>query len=170
MITFRFTRTAASALGIQLSDDPPPGTSPLGDWYVNLVPSVGGEAFIFMNEQSLLAVIVPRRERKVLQVCVARVANVLSMIGVSNERIEEELEHFLEVRAGKTISKRCLGVMNYLAARFQEAIGETTPGKPLSLSDFELKMANLPQPTLAYRSAKEMAFELLGTATRFGAM
>lgn len=58
-----------------------------------------------MNEQSLLAVAVPRREPLVLQVFVARVANVLSMIGVPDERIEIELEHSLmRVRAGRAVN------------------------------------------------------------------
>jgi hypothetical protein len=37
MITLRCTEKAAKALGFRRSDNVPAGTSPLGDWYVNLV-------------------------------------------------------------------------------------------------------------------------------------
>jgi hypothetical protein len=81
----------------------------------------------FVNEQSLLAVIVPRHEMKSMNVFVARVGNLLSMIGLANERIHEEIQHFTEARAGKTVSKRVIGVMNDLAARCQERIEEASP-------------------------------------------
>lgn len=170
MIIIRCTRRAASALGLRLLDDPASGTSPLGDWYVNLVPTSAGGIFLFMNEQSLLAVAVPRGEAMVLQAFVARVANILSMIGIPGDRIEVELEHFVDARAGRTSSKRLLGVMNDLATRFQDAIDVATPGNKISLSDLECKMARMPQATLAYRSAQEVALELLGSTTRFGVM
>jgi len=63
MIAIRCTAKAASALGLRLGNDPlPSGTSPLGDSYVNLVATAAGGVFLFMNEQSLLAVVVPRCE------------------------------------------------------------------------------------------------------------
>jgi hypothetical protein len=165
MITLRCTRRAADALGVRLLDDPAPGTSPLGDWYVNLVPTAAGELFLFMNEPSLLIVIVPRGETPVLQAFVARVGNVLSMIGLANGRVEEELGDFAETRAGKTQSKRLLGVMNDLAARLQEAIDAAGPRKKMSLSNFESKMANMPHATLGFRTASEAAWELLRAGT-----
>ena len=50
--------------------------------------------FLFVNEQSLLAVIVPGGVSGLLLMFVGRVSNLLSMIGLPNERIDRELEHF----------------------------------------------------------------------------
>jgi hypothetical protein len=50
--------------------------------------------YLFLNEQSLLMIAVPRGTPNLLREFVARVGNILSMIGVSNERIEKEIEHF----------------------------------------------------------------------------
>lgn len=60
--------------------------------------------------------------------------------------------------------------MNALAARFQEAIDAAAPQNRVSLSDLESTIARRPQATLAYRSAREVALELLGSTTRFGVM
>ncbi len=165
MISIRCTARAAKALGVVASTDVPPGTSPLGDWYVNLVPTSSGGAFLFMNELNLLAVVVPRDTFNPLNTFVARVANLLSMIGVPNARIERELEHFRDVRVGKTASKRVLGVLNDLAWRLQEAVERTSPRKKLSLSDFELWLAKMPQATLEWRTASELATSLLDCPT-----
>lgn len=122
-----------------------------------------------MNERSLLAVVVPVTERSVLHSFVMRVANLLSMIGVPNERIEEELVHFRDMQIGKTASRTVLGVMNDCAYRFQEAIESATPEAKLSLSDFELELANMPQSTLRFRLPKAIAIELLAIGGDFGA-
>lgn len=168
MITLRCTEKAAKALGFRRSDDVPAGSSPLGDWYVNLIATVDGGVFVFMNEQSLLTVMVPRGEMKSMNVFVARVGNILSMLGVPNSRIEEEIDHFLEARVGKPASRKLLGVMNDLAARCQERIERATPHENVSISDFELELANMPQATLGFRTAGEVALQLLESSSEFG--
>lgn len=170
MITIRCTARAAKALGFSPIDPVAEGTSPLGDWYVNLVPTAGGGLFIFVNEQSLLAVVVPRGEPDLLRLFVARVANILSMIGVTNVRIEEEIEHFRDVRVGKTASKRVLGAMNEIAFQCQRALEEATPQEKVSLSDLEFLLAGMPHGALEYRTPKEVALDLLRSPTRFGSV
>src|SRR6266536_2671402 len=127
MITLRCTKKAATALGFRLAEEARTGTSPLGDWYVNLIPTAGGGLFLFVNEQSLLAVVVPRGEPGLLNLFVARVGNILSMVGVPNARIEQELEHFAEARSAKTTSRRVVALMNDLAWRCQREIDEASP-------------------------------------------
>lgn len=169
MITLRCTARAARVLGFELREDSSHGTSPLGDWYVNLIPTAGGGMFLFMNEQSLLAVVVPVGIPDLLHHFVARVGNLLSMIGLPNERIEQEIQHFEQARAAKTASKRVLGVMNDLAYHVQIAFDEATAEKPLSLSDLELHLADIPQATIDFRTAREMALELLDSSAKHGA-
>ena len=170
MITLRCTEKAARALGFARMEHVPAGTSPLGDWYVNLIATVDGGLFLFVNEQSLLAVLVPRHAMKSMDVFVARVGNILSMIGLSSDRIHEEIEHFREARVGKTISKRVIGVMNDLAARCQEQVEEASPRSKVSISDFELRLATMPQATLGFRTAGEVAIGLLESRAEFGAV
>lgn len=169
MITLRCTAKAADALGFSRIADAPSGTSPLGDWYVNLIPTRAGELYLFLNEQSLLVVAVPRHTPQLLQEFVARVGNILSMIGVPNKRIENEIEHFREARIGKTMSKRVLGVMNDAAWRCQEAAARATRQSKLSLSDLELRLAIMPQATLDFRTPAEVAVALLESPSSFGA-
>ena len=168
MITLRCTQKAAKALGFTLQAHVGGGTSPLADWYVNLIATVSGGAFLFMNEQSLLAVVVPRGTPDLLNTFVARVGNVLSLIGLPNGRIEQELVHFQQARVARTNSKRLLGVMNDLALHLQLALEDATPEEKLSLSAFELELATMPHATLQWRTASEMALELLNSPAQFG--
>jgi hypothetical protein len=170
MITLRCTEKAATALGFRGMDHVQAGTSPLGDWYVNLIGTSDGGVFLFMNEQSLLTVLVPRHEMKSMNVFVARVGNILSMLGVPNDRIQEELEHFVEARVGKTVSMKLRGVMNDLAARCQARIEAATPRSKVSISELEFQLANMPQATLGFRTAAEVAVELLASRAEFGAV
>lgn len=170
MITLRCTARAAKALGFDLLGNPPTGTSPLGDWYVNLIPTAGGGMFLFMNEQSLLAVVVPAGVPELLNMFVARVGNLLSMIGLPNRRIEQEIEHFTEARAAKTASRRVLGVMNDLGYHVQIAFDRASPQEKVSLSDLELSLATMPQATVGFRTAREMALELLKSPAQHGAV
>ena len=161
MIVIRCTARAANALKVQRTSVTAAGTSQLGDWYVNLVPTIGGGAFLFMNEQSLLAVVVPYGTDDVLGSFVGRVANVLSMVGVSNARIEKELAHFNDGRFTKTASPRLLGVLRDLGARLQETLERLDAGTKLSLSDFELGLAKMPHATLGWRTPRELTQALL---------
>lgn len=121
-----------------------------------------------MNEQSLLAVIVPRGHPNLLHTFVARVGNLLSMIGVPNERIDIEIEHFHDARAGKTTSKHLLGVMTDLATRCAEAIDQASPSSPVSLSDLELRLAKMRRPNLGFRRASDVALQLLQSEAKLG--
>lgn len=152
--------------------EPPVGTSTLGDWYANLVPTVGGGVYLFTSDRSLLSVVVPRQDtaQETFHLLVARVGNILSMIGATNARIEEEIEHFRDVCVAKTASRRVLGVMNDFAFHLQVALEESTEEDKLSLSDFEFRMADMPQATLEWASASKVALDLLNVQSRHGAV
>ncbi len=126
--------------------------------------------FLFTNEQSLLSVVVPVGVPELLNTFVARVGNLLSMIGLSNARIELEIEHFREARAAKTASKKILGVMNDLAFHVQLAFDRATPQNKVSLSDLEVHLASIPQATLGFRYAREVGLELLRSRAEHGAV
>jgi len=114
-------------------------------------------------------VAIPRGTPDLFRAFVARIGNILSLIGVPDARIEKELEHFREARVGKTVSKRVLGVMNDAAWRCQEAAMGATLRSKLSLSDLELSLALMPQATLNFRTPAEVALTLLQSTANFGA-
>ena len=104
---------------------------------MNIVPTVGGDFFLFVNEQSLLTVTVPMKVQAVFQLFVARVANILAMLTIPEHLIDGELSHFQELKIGKTCSRVVLGSMNDIAFQLQGALEGADPANPLSLSDFE---------------------------------
>jgi hypothetical protein len=163
MITLRCTRKAADALGAWPLPEPPSGTGPLGEWYVNLIPTVSGGFFLFMNARCLLSVVVPRQgtAADILNMFVRRVANILSLIGLHHAIIDQELEHFRDIRIGKTASRRLLGVMNEVGFHLQSALEESTKDSKLSLSDFEFQMAEMPQATMDWNCAAHIAIKVL---------
>lgn len=170
MIILRCTSRAADVLDLSPADEPPLGTSPLGDWYLHLIPTRGGGLFLFMNEQSLLTVVVPMEEPELLETFVARVGNILSLCGLDNDRIEQELEHFREASVARTNSRSLIAIMNDLARRYQEAVDRATRRSKVSLSDLELKLASMPQAKLGFRTAGDVALDLLSSQAKFGAV
>lgn len=143
MIVLHCTKRAFAPLGARgRFDEVPAGTSRLGDWYVNLVPSMAGEFFLFTNARSLASVVVPRSEPLTLQVFVRRVANLLSMLGVEDREIERELDHFQDVVIAKATNRSVLASMNWIAYYCQVAFEEGP--FPVSLSDLEMMLARTP--------------------------
>jgi hypothetical protein len=45
-----------------------------------------------------------------------------------------------------------------------------SPAAKVSISDFELELAKVPQPTLGFRTAADVAVELLASRAEFGAV
>ena len=161
MITLRCTKRAARSLAVAPIPDASAGTSSLGDWYANLIPTVGGDFYIFVNERSLLTVTVPASEPSTLQLFVRRVANLLALIGVPDASIERELEHFQTVQIGKTQHRAVLGSMNDIAFHVQDALEEGTRSRPVSLSSLECRLAEIPFQALKYRFPREIAVDLI---------
>lgn len=164
MIVWRPTKKAAARLGITLEENPPAATSRLGDWYVNIVPTVAGELYVFVSDATLLTVAVPTHEIDVYRFFVLRVANLLSMIGLSQHLIEDELQHYRDVKFGKSQSRSILGSMNEMAFQLQTmADRDAQPNKPLSLSNAERFLAEVPHSPLSYHSPRKVALKMLST-------
>jgi hypothetical protein len=162
MIILRPTRKATARLGIAFHPAPGATTSKLGDWYVNLVPTIAGELFVFVSAATLLAVAIPAGEKDVQKLFVLRVANLLTMIGVPVKAIEGELQHFHDLRFAKPLSRSIQGSANDIAFHIQRIAEDACPGAPLSLSQAEMYLAEIPHSPLGFASPLHVAAEILG--------
>ncbi len=59
MFTLRCTRKLLNRLHQATATDDPEPTTRLGDWYANLLFRPGGQVVLFVNERTLLPVLVP---------------------------------------------------------------------------------------------------------------
>lgn len=164
MITLRYTQNLQKYLGIVPIDLPEPSTAVLGDWYVNLVPTLSGDLIIFLSEKTLLTVAIPVWESKnLVPIFRMRVANLLGMIGVLPKDIANEISHFDQVQYSKTTSRSALGSLNDFAWHYQVLGEEARSKSDLSLAKAELKFIQMPCKPLDYRYPSEVAKELLST-------
>ena len=167
MVIVRPTKKALLKLGIDTNPTPPETTSSLGDWYLNVVGTLAGELFVFVNAATLLAIAVPTREANVYSLFVMRVANLLAMIGLPSDAIEDELQHYQQLVFAKPISRRIQGSANEIAFQLQTiAEREVRPNKPLSLSDAERYLSEIPHAPLEYQYPREIALEILRSGGR----
>lgn len=161
MIVLRPTRTAAKALAVTplTADTPSPG--PLRDWYVNVVPTLAGELYVFVDATTLAAVAVPTRESEVLSLLRIRVANLLGMFELPRSVIETELGAWREIVIARPSSRSIQTSANDIAHHFQQCAEAARKGKPLSLSAAELHVAQIPFARLSFATPREEATRLI---------
>ena len=166
MISLLCTRKVVQRLQLKPAPTTPLSSSKLGDWCVNVIPTAAGELFVFVNERSLCAVAVPPREvPELITLFVRRVANLLSMLGVPDNVIEAELTHMDDIRIGKATNRRVLGCANEIAFELQLLAEDASPDQPLSLSDAELRLSEMPHSPLP-KLPRRIALELLAASGR----
>ncbi len=131
MFTLRCTKKLLVRLGSMPVLDEVKPTTRLGDWYANLLFRPGGQVVLFVNERSLLPVLVPASPSSSLVTrFVEATVDVLRRLGVPAALGEAERREMDKVRIGKTASCQVLGSMNDFAY-LMDAFRET----PVSLSD-----------------------------------
>ena len=162
MVTLRLTHKLQKLLDIDLTEQPKPTTSKLGDWYANLVPTCAGDLVIFVNEKTLLSVAIPIWESEnLLLLFRLRVENLLGMIGIQSKAIDHELSHYSHIQFGNTRSRSVLGSMNDFAFQYQVIAEEAENKAHLSLSNAEYKLSQMPCKPIDYRTPSEVVMELL---------
>lgn len=160
MVTLRCTRKLLARLGAKPAIGDAPPTSRLGDWHANLLYPSGGQVILFVNDRTLLPVVIPASPGKTT---VPRFREALSMVlarlGVEAAAIDQEMEAMAEVQLATTQSRVVLGSMNdfafLLGARREWAGG---------LVDESLRLADTPCGPLKMGYPKDVVVELLGAA------
>lgn len=162
MITLRCTQKLRKYLGVTFVNDLPPTTSFLGGWYANLIPTTTGELILFVNEKTLLTVVIPVWESdNLLPLFRTRVANILFLIGVHPIAIEKEMLHYYHFQFGKTASRSILGSMTDFTKMIQFMTQNATTEEDLRLSNIELDLSQAPCKPIDYKAPIDVARELL---------
>ena len=112
MFTLRCTRKLSQRLRTLPRAEDARATTTLGDWYANLVYLSREQVVLFVNERSLLPVLVPAKNASSLIARFAEaVCDVFLRLGVAPVTVEAEVREMQEAGIGKTMSRRVLGSM-----------------------------------------------------------
>lgn len=163
MVILRPTRQGLAKLNAAYGDPGIQTTSVLGDWYVSVVPTLAGELFACVSAATLLAVAIPIGEGSAIPSLVLRVANLLSMIGIRDQVIESELQHFGEIIVAKPVSRSIQRLASDVGYHLQMFAERARNGKPLSVSEAELYVSQIPVQRLAFRTPAEIAIQILSS-------
>jgi hypothetical protein len=161
MINLKCTQKLAKFLGVKLCPESVKTDTTLGSWYANLVSTSVGDVVLFVNERSLLSVIVPAVEVSlVLVTFTQRVYQQLVMIGVSESAAKRELFSFNEIQLTKTTSRRILGTMNEISLTYQNLLEDVDYIDSSKLTLVESKANQFIYRPISYRHPSEVTVDL----------
>jgi hypothetical protein len=162
MFILRCTRKLLSALDIRPTDCPGPSTNTLGEWYANTIETTAGDLVIFANARTLLSVAIPTSAiSQLVPLFVARVYNLLRVIGVPKPLADREISAYRSIQYAKTASRSVLGSLNQIAYSYQDTAELSEADQPLSLQRTELELSSFLHKPLGYVHPAEFAIELL---------
>ncbi len=142
MFTVCATKKLADHIGVALGTERPEPTTRLGDWYANRVFLRPKQHVIFVNEATLLPVIVPAAPAKTLpQRFVRQYGNVLRALGVDEASIAIETASMDTVNWTKTSNRSVVGSMNDFIKHIEYRPDLTAE---LSLTQLAARLANTP--------------------------
>ena len=113
MMTLRCTRRLLKWLKIEPSEETAPATNTLGDWYANLLFTRHHRLVFFINERSLLSVLIPVKGMANIEASlITAVHNLLVHLGFPEGIAVQETEKMKPMGIGFTRSRVVLGSMN----------------------------------------------------------
>lgn len=139
VFTLRATRRLLTAMNAAPSDEPPPPSTLLGDWYAN---ATNDSLVICVSERTLLPVVLPREALSAIVLELPRaLAMVLEELGVDRAAIERERFAMVQSAVSTTANRRVVGFLNEFAFML-EAMRERPPRR--SLLQTSLHLAHTP--------------------------
>jgi hypothetical protein len=161
LVVLRCTRKLLKALEVTPSQAAIPSTNVLGEWYANLIETTAGDLVIFANTRTLLSVALPTTAiPQLVPLLIARVYNLLCIIGVPQELAAREIAAYDTVLFARTASRSVLGSLNEIAHYYHYVAESSKPDEPLSLQQAELELSRYLHKPLDYRYPAEVAIEL----------
>lgn len=150
MFTLRCTQKLLRRGLVESPDAESGATTLLGDWYANILFSKPQQLVLCVSERTLLPVVVPAKDAKLLPARVAEAAcDMLTALGVPQVAVDAERTQMQSSCIGRTASKRVLGSLNDLM--FQLEIGlRLSPER--SLIEHALWLAETPCKPIEYAS------------------
>jgi len=163
MITIRCTKKLLRRLGASRPAGNPPAdvapTARLGDWHANVLYRPGAELVLFVNDRSLLPVVVPARPTDIVAIrLVEALASTLLRLGASPKVVEAEIAEMTVVQIGPTRSRQILGSMTDFEYLLDHRL---EPGR--TLIDAGLELTGAPCGPIGMRRPKDVALQLLAS-------
>lgn len=161
VFTLRCTRKLLARLKATPALDRVEPTTVLGDWYANLLLVRGEQVVLFVNERSLLPVLLRAAPTADL-VERFRVAatSMLLRLGVPASAVAEERRQMVDVRVAKTENRRVVGTMTDFAFLLESyRTGHDT------LDDLALRLASTPCSPIGMKYPVDVVTEVFGGDT-----
>ena len=113
-----------------------------GEWYVNIVSTFRGDAFLFVNNPTMLVVVMPVAWVSDLESDFRkRVLDLYHRLSFPSEVIVHESDELNGFEYMRTQSRSVLGCMNDIVNQLQGWAEEIVPGSGDTLQSFELAMS-----------------------------
>ena len=153
MIVFHCTKKFLEFQNISTSPFSVVSKAIFGHWYVNLVPTFRGDVFLFVNDPTILSVVLPVNSGSDPEsgFC-ERVLNLYRRLSFSEDVINHEAGEMQSFLYTKTESRSILGLMKDVAWQLQCWAEELVPGFGNTLETFELAMSQSPHKPKQYKS------------------
>jgi len=162
LIALRCTEKLRKKLRLPtLSEDAPPSTAALGDWFGHPVSTRHSRVILLVSERSRLAVLVHARQLDRFERRFAdATADLLLDLGAPAEAVADEREAMNDVVYARTNSRSVLGTMNDYTFALRIYL-EEEPEK--TLHEIALMLSVTPIGPLGYDSPDRVVRGLLGT-------
>jgi hypothetical protein len=114
----------------------------LGDWVCNIVPIMGGEIIVLLNERTLLTVVLPISALQDLSGSLCQeLPALLELLGAPSGFIEAVRGEFKLVSIAPTDSGRLLSLLREVSYYCQDRVDFKPPTRIVNARDLELALA-----------------------------
>jgi hypothetical protein len=143
VIKLKCTKKLLSRLGEIPSDIPSDSSQVLGDWVGNIIPIMGGELLIFLNERSLLTIVIERSAISDLRTAFRnQVIQLLEYLEIPEAYIQEVKSEMSMVSIVRTDGRRMLALLRDASYYFQNAVDFIPPDRIRNKIEMEMHMAD----------------------------
>lgn len=139
----------------------------LGAWYVNQIIINRRKVLVFMNEKTLLSfVVIGVKKSKTIKDDFAATFlyhffNFMKSMKFPMGKMGEVMDDYQDTQLCKTDSRQALGNLNDLVFLYEHMIFDHGGLESCDISDIILKMNDMPQKNLGYKTSRQIAYEFL---------
>ena len=162
MIKLKCTKKLLSRLGEAPIDELNASSPILGDWVGNLIPIWGGELLIFINEKSLLTIVVKSSAiSDIRSTFVDQVILLLEHLGLPGVFIHEVKSEMSTISIVKTDSRRMLALLRDASYYYQDVVDFIPPDRIRNQIEMEIHMAGWLYGPSPYQRPIDLIYELV---------
>lgn len=143
MIKLKCTKKLLYRLGETPTEMPSDIGQVLGDWVGNIIPIMGGELLVLLNEQCLLTIVLKPSVISDLRTAFSdRVILLLENLEIPEAFIREVNSEISVISIGRTDSQRMLALLRDASYYYKDAVDFIPPDKIRNQIEMELHMAD----------------------------